>query len=171
MGGSDAESLGVRFLDKFLLFAQRAPQNRIDQRSSSRAGKFHRFEDGRVRRSLKKKQLVDSEAQQIAGITIERAGTKRIDPKVEQRQVTENAVEKLCGEGAIRGRELGRAQETREDGIAKLPPDPPFPKRLQRECSGRRIRHNCRAIALSSALRSHARSIGNGSRAWPSFRG
>ena len=102
MGGSHAEILGISHFQEFRLFAQGVSQDGIDQRPNSCAGKFHCFENSRVLWSLKKKQLVDAEAQQIACVVIEVTGAERLNPEIEQSQVAEDSVEKFRDECAIR---------------------------------------------------------------------
>ena len=84
------------------------------------------FINGRVLRRLEKKELIESEPQQVPRIVIEMAGTKHCDPEIEQRQVAEDSIEKLCGEGAIRRVEIAGPQKACEDGVGKLFTRAPF---------------------------------------------
>ncbi len=85
-----------------------------------------RLVNGRVLRRLEKKELIESEPQQVTRIVIEMAGTKHGDPEVEQRQVAKDSIEKLRGEGAIRRIEIAGPQKAREDGVGKLFARAPF---------------------------------------------
>ena len=90
------------------------------------AGQLDRFEDRRVFRSFEQEELVKAEPQQIARIVVEMSGAQRIDPEIEQRQVSQDAVEKFRGEGAIRADEIARPQELPENRVGKLFAAPPF---------------------------------------------
>lgn len=100
MRTADAETLPVR--KQFFFSAQGRSENGVDERPGFRTCQMDRLVNGRVLRRLEKKELIESEPQQIPGIVIEMAGTKHSNPEVEQRQVAEDSIEKLSGEGAIR---------------------------------------------------------------------
>ena len=71
-------------------------------------------------RSLKQKQLIETKSKQVAGIVIEMTGAELAQPKVEQRNVTKNAVEKFGGKGAIRRVKPAGPQALAEDCVGEF---------------------------------------------------
>jgi hypothetical protein len=57
---------------------------------------------------------------------IEMAGPQPGDPKIEERQVTQDAIEKFRGESAIRRREIEGSQPRRENGVREFSSLAPF---------------------------------------------
>ena len=57
---------------------------------------------------------------------IKMGGPQPGDPKIEQRQVTQDAVEKFRGESAIRRREINGSQPRCENGVREFPSLAPF---------------------------------------------
>ena len=101
-------------------------ENAINERPILTIRELHRFVDGGVLRSLEKKQLIQSQPQQITRIVIEMTGTKLTNPKVEQSQVAQNAIEKFRGKGAIGRREIVGSQTFAQDRVGKSSPAAPL---------------------------------------------
>jgi hypothetical protein len=74
-------------------------------------------------------------AAKIACIVIEMSGAQRIDPEIEQRQVAQDAVEKLRGKSAIRRCEIACSQELPEDCDGELFAPAPFLEGDEREAA------------------------------------
>ena len=123
---ADTEILFVRVAQQVRFPARGVPQNGVDERSAFRLGQRDGLENCRMLRSFEQEQLIKAEPQKIARIAIETAGTKAIDPEIEQSQVPQNGVEKLRGETAIRRRQIARAQEVRENCVRELFTRAPF---------------------------------------------
>jgi len=51
---------------------------------------------------------------------VEATGAKLTDPKIEQRQISQDAIEQLGGKSAIRWREFAGLQELAEDYVGKF---------------------------------------------------
>ena len=102
MRSPDTELFGIGLVQEISFAADRIAQNAVDQRAVSAIRELHRFVNGGVLRSLKQKQLIETKSEQVAGIVIEMTGAEVAQTKVEQRNVTKNAVEKFGGKGAIR---------------------------------------------------------------------
>ena len=120
MRSPDTELFGIGLLQEISFAAHRVAQNAVDQRTVSAIREFHRFVNGGVLRSLKQKQLIETKSEQVAGIVIEMTGAELAQPKVEQRNVTKNAVEKFGGKSAIRRVKPAGAQALAQDCVGEF---------------------------------------------------
>jgi hypothetical protein len=77
-------------------------------------------------RRFEEEKLIKAEPHQITRVVIQMLGTKPMNPKIEQSEVSQNAIEKLCREGAVRTGEIARSQELAEDSVRKLFAHSPF---------------------------------------------
>ncbi len=59
------------------------------------------------------------------------SGPELTDPKVQQRQVTEEAVEKFRGKGAVRRWEINGSQPFCQDNVREFPSVAPFLQRSE----------------------------------------
>src|SRR5205814_911570 len=123
---ADAEIAGVCLAPKIGLSAGGIAQDRVDERSASRRGERNGLKNRRMLRGLEHEQLIKPEPQKIAGIVVEMSGSQGIDPKVEQSQMAQDAIEKFGDEGAIRRRQIVCSQELPEDRVGKLIAGSPF---------------------------------------------
>jgi hypothetical protein len=89
-----------------------------------------------VFRSLENEQLIKAQSQQIAGRMVEMTGTEVANPKIQQRQVTQNPVEKFGDKCPIRGVEFARPQAFAQNGVGESSSVPPLVRgRRQRLCA------------------------------------
>jgi hypothetical protein len=86
-------------------------------------------------RRFEHEQLIKAESQKIPRIVIKMSRAQRIDPEVEQRQIPQDTVEKLCGKSAIRRREITRSQELPKDFVGKSFARAPFLQCDEREAA------------------------------------
>ena len=130
---ADAQIFFVRRRLKRLFFPRRVSQDCVDQRAAFARSQLNRFENSRVFRRLKEKQLIETQSEQIARIVVEATGAEFADPKIEQREISEHAVEQLCGKSAIRCRQPAGSQELAEDCVGKFFSAAPLIQRDQSE--------------------------------------
>src|SRR4051812_22160758 len=100
--------------------AHSVAQNPIDERPLPPVCELDGFVNGGVLWSLEKKQLVESQSQQVAGTVVDMAGSKVADPKIEQSQVAKHTVEKFGDKRAIGRGELGSSENLAQDRIGKF---------------------------------------------------
>src|SRR5262249_41549917 len=142
------------------MVAQSATQNGIDQRARSLRGECDRLEDGRVGRRLQQEELIKSEAEKIARPRIKFGRAKFSDPEIKQRQVAENAVEKLERETTVRFLEGSWAQQLIDHLICKSLPGPPADERAKGKLASRGHGEALRLPSLGRLrLRSADRSV------------
>lgn len=122
----DAQVLSAGLFHELRFAAHRIAQDAVDQSSISAGREFDGFINGSVLRRLEQKQLIETEPQQIAGIVIKMSGPKLTDPEIEQRQVTQDAVEKFRGKGAIGRRKIDGSQARGKNGVREFPSVAPF---------------------------------------------
>lgn len=122
----DAQVLSAGLFHERRFAAHRITQDAVNQSAISAGRELDGFINGRVFRRREQKQLIETEPQQIAGIVIKMSGAKLTDPKIEQRQVTQDAVEKFRGKGAIRRREINGSQARGKNGVREFPSVAPF---------------------------------------------
>jgi hypothetical protein len=122
----NAGFLGGCFLKEFGFGADGIAEHTIDECSISATGELHGFVNGSVLRSVKKKQLIKSQPEQIARIVVEMTGPEFADPEIEQDQVAQNAVEKLRGKGTIGCAQFNVSQTLVEDRVRKFPATAPL---------------------------------------------
>ncbi len=123
---ADAQLFLVRQPVKRLFLPRGVPQDRVDQRSTLCGSQGDGFENRRVLRRLKQKQLIETQSEQITRIVVEVRGAEAADPKIEQRQIPEHAVEQLRGKSPICCREPAGTQEFAEDCVGKFSSSAPF---------------------------------------------
>lgn len=122
----DVQVLSVGLLHELRFAARCITQDAVDQSAISAGCELDGFINSGVFRRLEQKQLIETEPQQIAGIVIKMSGPKLTDPKIEQRQVTQDAVEKFGGKGAIRRCEINGSQARGQNGVREFPSVAPF---------------------------------------------
>jgi len=86
-------------------------------------------------------ELIKTESKKIAKIDIYVCASKRADPKVEQRQVSQNAIEKFDGECSIGGSKSRLRERVRNDRIGKLLFCSPASQRGESDSASRDLRH------------------------------
>jgi hypothetical protein len=79
--------------------------------------------------------LIETETEQVSAIVVDATGSQIVDPKIEERQVSQNAIEKLGRERAIERTQIACRQTSREDRIRELPARAPLPERVEGECA------------------------------------
>jgi hypothetical protein len=82
---------------------------------------INRFMNRGVLSGFGDEKLVQAQAQEIAKIDIYALGPKFADPKIEQRQVSQNAIKQLERECAIGRLELRFRKELGDDRIGEAP--------------------------------------------------
>src|SRR2546423_2098311 len=115
----NAERLGIGFLQQISFGADRATQDAIDERSISATGERDRFVNRGVLWSPEKKQLIEAQPQQISGIVVEMTGAEFADPKIDQDEVAQNAVEKFGGKPSICRGQIAAAQKFAENRVGE----------------------------------------------------
>ena len=123
---ADAQLFPVRQLVKHLFLPRGVPQDRVDQRSALCGSQGDGFENRRVLRRPKQKQLIETQSEQIARIVVEATRAELPNPKIEQRQISQYPVEQLRPQSPIRGREPAGTQELAEDCVGKFSSSAPF---------------------------------------------
>jgi hypothetical protein len=95
-----------------------------------------------VFRRLGDKYLIEAQAQEIAKIDIYVPASERSDPKVEQGNVSQDAVEKFDRECAISRLKCGFGQRARNDSVSELLLSPPCSQRGESDSASGGLRHD-----------------------------
>ena len=166
MRSSNIEWLGIRFLLQLLPAARGGAQHRVDDGTLAFRSDLYRFVNGGVFRRLGDKYLIKAKAQKVAKIDIYVSASEQPDPKVEQGNVSQDAVEKFDRECAIGRLKRGLGERARNDCVSELLSSPPCSQRGESDSASRGLRHE----NFSAEGRWRGRWNDNGSRARPSFR-
>jgi hypothetical protein len=143
--------------------ARGGAQDRIDDGALAFRSDLDRFVDGSVFRRLGDEYLIKAQAQKIAKIDIYVSASERSDPKIEQGEVSQDAVEKLDRECAISRLKRDLGERARNDCVRELLFSPPGSQRGESDSASRVLRHE----NFSVEGRWRGRWNDNGSRARP----
>src|ERR1700736_648678 len=91
----DEQWLGPRAFAELVASAQGVAQDRIGYAALFFLDQLDRFKDGRVRWSIETEKLIKAEPQDIAKIDIQIRRAEAIDPKIEQREISQHTVKQL----------------------------------------------------------------------------
>ena len=158
------EWLRISFFLQLLPSARGGAQHRIDDSALAFRSDLDRFVNGSVFRRLSDKYLIKTQAQKIAKIDIYVSASNFADPKIEQGEVSQDAVEKFYDECAIRRLKRARGERARNDCVSELFFSPPGSQRGESDSASRVLRHE----NFSAEGRWRGRWNDNGSRARPS---
>ena len=159
------EWLQIRFFVQLLPDTRGGAQHCIDDGALASRSNLDRFVNGSVFRCLGDKYLIKAKAQKIAKIDIYVSATNFADPKIEQGEVSQDAVEKFYDECAIGRLKRAGGERARNDCVRELSLSSPGPQRGESDSASRGLRHE----NFSVEGRWRGRWNDNGSRARPSF--
>src|SRR5437868_1212883 len=121
----------LEFFQHFVFLDDRATKNGIDQ-SARRARYVYGLVHRRVVWDSHLVELVNSEAQDLAGREVQSAAAKMLNDKVEVRTVADHTVKGFCDKRSIHPVESGVLQRIVQDVIGKFASRFPTLQRLER---------------------------------------
>ena len=86
-------------------------------------------------------QLIEPDPQKVAKANIDVAFPKVGDPEIEQRQISEDTIEKLERECEICGRKMRLGERVRDYRVCEIFPSSPSSERGQGDSPSRDLRH------------------------------
>src|SRR5260370_22433836 len=105
-------------------------------------GEVARFVNRRMFGRLCDKQLIETDAQNVAKIDIHASASKLADPKVQECAIAQHAVKEFDGECSIGGVELRLGERAGNDRVGELLPSTPASQRGESDTAGRGPRHD-----------------------------
>jgi hypothetical protein len=141
MRPSHEQWLGPRAFAELVASAQGVAQDRIGYAALFFLDQLDRFKDGRVRWSIETEKLIKAEPQDIAKIDIQMRRAEAIDPKIEQREISQHPVKQFQRETAIGPGEFCLGQKLADNGIGKTRFCAPHGKRFQSGAAGGELSH------------------------------
>ena len=87
-------------------------------------------------------ELIQAQTQKVAKIEIDPRGAQDIDPKVEERQVSQNAIKEFDRECSISRLERALQERAGNDRVGELLLCAPGSERGETDSTSRRLRHN-----------------------------
>jgi len=122
--------------------ARSGAQYRIDDRMLAFWRQVDRFVNRRMFGRLCDKQLIETDAQNVAKIDVHASVSKLVDPKVQECAIAQDAVKEFDGECSIGGVERRLGEHAGNDRVGELLLSTPVSQRGESDSASRDPRHN-----------------------------